>query len=323
MAVEEEQEWGRRRRMMDEAPSDGEEFDHDSMEVAREARALDKAMEDRIIARKNSASSIGSVGMGPAWRSRYTNRKRATSVTSNLTSSGSILSEDLVEEDEEEALLGIGGGFDSVSGELESCSASSESQIGDSPSTLQSTPFTPLTARPLDYPPSAPAFRTSFPTPSSPTSTTRPSFNVPPQLPKMKRRPPPLGLLPPVPSSPPPQPLPPRIRTESRRLSAPPSHLHRIPFPVAALKQTPPALPTPSQTLFVFPPDSTPRARTPSTMTLTSNLNGSIPFPTSSTPRVSTFRSHGRTKSFIGLGVLPAPTTACSRVDAKGWFGLS
>jgi tyrosine-protein phosphatase len=64
-----------------------------------------------------------------------------------------------------------------------------------------------------------------------------------------------------------------------------------------------------------------PRTRTPSTMTLTSNLNGAVPFPTLSTPRVSTFRSHGRTKSFIGLGVSPAPTTACSRVDAKGWFG--
>ena len=90
--------------MMDEAPSDDDEFDHDSVEIAREARALDKAMEDRIIARKNSASSIGSsgVGMGSAWRSRFGDRKRATSVTSNLTSSGSILSEDLVDEDEDE-----------------------------------------------------------------------------------------------------------------------------------------------------------------------------------------------------------------------------
>jgi tyrosine-protein phosphatase len=37
---------------------------------------------------------------------------------------------------------------------------------------------------------------------------------------------------------------------------------------------------------------------------------------------VSAFRSQGRTKSFIGLGAPPTPTTACSRVDVRGWVGL-
>ena len=52
--------------------------------------------------------------MGPAWKSRYGDRKRAGSIGSNLTSN-TILSEDLVEEDEEQELLGTGGGFDGTS----------------------------------------------------------------------------------------------------------------------------------------------------------------------------------------------------------------
>lgn len=328
---------------MDEAPSDMDDQDRDSVEVAREARALDKAMEDRIIARKSSASSVASsgVGMGPAWRSRYGDRKRAGSVASNLTSTGSVLSEDLVEEDEEEELLGVGGGFDSASarerhssGELESCSNSSESPEDGLPSTLRAIPFTPITARPLATPkppPSAPAFRSSFQLPPVPASAKRSTFDLPSRAsgtPKVKRRPPPLGLVPRVPSSPQvpvapatAQPLPHRIRTESRKPSSPPLHLRnpRIPFLGGKAKQAPS---TPSQTLFVFPPDTTTATRTPSTMTLTSNLNVPVPFPSLASPRISTSHRHGRTRSFIGLGVPPTPTTACSRVDAKGWIGV-
>lgn len=322
--------------MDEETLSDAEE--HESSEVAREARALDKAMEDRIIARKSSISSIASsgMGMGPAWRSRY-DRKRAGSIGSTFTSTASMLSEDLVEEDEEEALLGVGGGFDSASsrhrassGDLETCSTSSESPIEGLPSTLRPTPCTPLTARPLALarpPPSAPAFRKSFNLPPTPQTSTRSTFNIhPPALnTKVKRRPAPLGLLSPVPSSPlppaaPEQQVPPMIRTESKRHSSHSVHLQnalQIPFPTSK-RQTHSALSTPSQTLFVFPPDMTPAARTPSTMTL---MNPGSQ-PVLSTPRVSTFRSQGRTKSFIGLGIPATPTIATSRVDAKGCFGL-
>lgn len=242
--------------------------------------------------------------------------------------------------------MDVGGGFDnassrhrSSSGELESSSTSSESQVDGLPGTLRTTPNMPLTARPRDtsrQPPSTPVLRASFQIPPTPSSATRSSFNLPPQPPlrglKGKRRPPPLGFLPPVPSSPntaaaptSSQAITPRIRTESRKPATPPPHLRKprkASFPATTTTQLYPALSTPSQTLFVFPPDLAPTARTPSTMTLTSNIANAVPFPTSSTPRISTFRSHGRTRSFIGLGVPPTPTTACSRVDAKGWIGM-
>ncbi len=59
---------------------------------------------------------------GAAWRSRYGARKRTGSVAS------SIFSEELVEEDEERSLLGVGGGFDETSSfERETSSSSTNS----------------------------------------------------------------------------------------------------------------------------------------------------------------------------------------------------
>ncbi|KAG6878409.1 hypothetical protein C0993_007010, partial [Termitomyces sp. T159_Od127] len=107
--VDEEEEWGRQRKLLDDMPSDDDEPENTF--VKREAEALDKAMEDRVIARQSSASSLASssVGRGPAWRARYAaQRKRTGSIASNATGASSRLSEDLVEEDEEEELLGVG-----------------------------------------------------------------------------------------------------------------------------------------------------------------------------------------------------------------------
>jgi tyrosine-protein phosphatase len=341
-----EEEWGRRRRMLDETSSDPNDGEQESTLVIREAQALDKAMEDRIVARKSSGSSIASsgVGMGPAWRSRYGSRKRSGSIASNMTN-GSILSEDLVEEDEEQELLGIGGGFDDdrkrrspdPSGSSSANSPDDDTQYNTNVTLL----FTPATARPPRPPPSAPVWKTSFDVP--PATALRSTFDLPTRsAPKTKRRPAPLGLLPPVPSSPAAiivepteslkkatptsQPSPPfRLRAESRKPAPPPLHLRGSLLKKARTAQPPfsqSTVSTPSQTLFVFPPSPTLTTRTPSTMTLTSNLNMPVPFPSLSTPRVSTFRSHGRTRSFIGLGAPPTPTTACSRVDARGWVGL-
>jgi hypothetical protein len=142
----EEAEWGRRRSMLDNDASDADvEEDRDVAEVAREARALDKAMEDRMLARKSSSSSVASsgLGMGVAWKSRYGGRRRTGSIASNLTN-GSILSEDLVEEEEEEELLNVGGGFDNDSRESDATSPDSQCEE-DSANRL---PFTPHTARP-------------------------------------------------------------------------------------------------------------------------------------------------------------------------------
>ncbi|KAF9068030.1 hypothetical protein BDP27DRAFT_1422267 [Rhodocollybia butyracea] len=234
LIADEEAEWSRQRQMMEEA-----ENEHESRLVMQEAQALDKAMEDRIVARKNSASSVTSshgsfsgVGMGPAWRSRYS-RKRAGSVASNTTN-GSMISEDLVEEEEEEELLGIGGGFESDSQDPEkvhqedhvdpNSSTSSSSSTGNSPANAHSTvavptlptSATPKTARPRPPPftaksnsqslppPSAPVWKTSFGSSATlppPATAFRSTFDL--TTPKAnKRRPAPLGALAAVPPSP-------------------------------------------------------------------------------------------------------------------------
>ncbi|KAK0481934.1 hypothetical protein IW261DRAFT_1110369 [Armillaria novae-zelandiae] len=315
--VDEEEEWGRRRRLLDEAPEDEE-----NTSVMQEAKALDKAMEDRIVARKSSASSTSSmasstsgVGMGTAWRSRYGARKRTGSVPS------SIFSEELVEEDEERSLLGIGGGF----GETSSFECETSSSSTNSPNDVDYRRSTTS-----QLPPSAPIWKTSFNF-APPPSATRTTFDI---TPKVKRWP--VPLLQPVPPSPTnavspkapkhhpspstsPSPRPHklslRMRTESRKPAPPPLHLRHSVLNQARPQTSHAA--TPSQTLFVFPPSPT-MGRTPATMTLTSE---GVPWP-AITPRVSTFRSHGRTRSFIGIAAPPTPTTAFSKVDARGYVGL-
>ncbi|KAI0639334.1 hypothetical protein C8Q77DRAFT_1046832 [Trametes polyzona] len=332
-----EEEWGRRRLAMED--TDGED-DRESMEIMREAQALDQAMEDRIIARKSSSSSIASSsqgrGMGAAWRSKYGSQRKRKGSAASIITNGSILSEDLVEEDEEEELLGVRRTFDDVS--LGARSSSAEPTEDESNPETSNPPvrrlgiFSPassgsLTARPpgLSLPPSAPAHKSKFSLPPVPATAVKSSFDIPPraQRPaKPRRRPPPIGILPAVPASPVvPINAPivhPRPRTESRKPETPPAHLR------GPVKTTPPrskassVLATPSQTLFVFPPSPTLTARTPSTLTITSNT---YPFPPMSTPRVSTFRSsEGRRKSFIGLTAPATPTVASSRVDARGFL---
>lgn len=324
----EEAEWGRRRSMLDNDPSDADVEDHrDVAEVAREAHALDKAMEDRMLARKSSSSSIASsgLGMGIAWKSRYGGRRRTGSIASNLTN-GSILSEDLVEEEEEEQLLNVGGGFDNDSRESDATSPDSQFEEDNA----NRPPFTPHTARPSIHrnPSSGPISTQKFP--RIPTSAIQATFDVPP-LPrarltmKGRRRPPPLSILPTVPSSPinpgvtktePPQRT--QTRTETRT-SAP---------AVLPSRQTPPKppaplqpLPTPSQTLFVFPASPSPSvlpSAAPSTMILTPSVN-TLAFPNMKTPRLLSRGSRGRPNSLIASAT---PTTAFSRVDVRGWVGM-
>ncbi|CAL1695979.1 unnamed protein product [Somion occarium] len=327
----EEEEWGRQRQMLEDA----DDADQESLEIIREARALDKAMEDRLVARKSSTSSISSTGrgMGQAWRNRYGHRKRAGSIASTLTT-GSVLSEDLVEEDEEQELLGVGGGFISstepTEDETSSLSSADPNSRQTSPCHLGDERRDSLPAPRM--PPSAPAHKNTFLLPPVPATAIRSTFEFPSRLqPKVKarRRPPPLvGILPPVPSSPvtpivPATAIPARSRVESRKPEQPPAYLRRPPSSRSSSNSSSnhPLSATPSQTLFVFPPSPT-RAtmHTPSTMTLTSN--SSFVFPALSTPRISTFRSQGRSKSFIGVPSVSTPTVASSRVDARGWVGI-
>ena len=346
--ADDEEEWTRRRRLLDEA-SDFEPNVRESMSVMQEAQALDKAMEDRIVARKSSASSMSSIGsasgigMGSTWRSRA--RKRTQSTTSSQTN-GSI-SEDLVEEEEEEALLGIGGGFDNDSHHTEEDSSSSSSPDDES----TGTPRNPsnLSIRP---PLSDVAWRTNFTYPS-PLTAVGADFDAPlprlsPAKPKLKRRPVSLSILPPVPASPisltvettetvidpkdssggAKQITRPIRRQSESRISQ--SQLHRqnmilqrgIPTSLST-DSVATAAGISSQTLFVFPPSPmSTNARPPSTMTLLSNPYVPIQFPILQTPRVSSFNSNGKRRSFIGLTPPPAPTVGFSKVDACGYVGF-
>ncbi|KAI0704877.1 hypothetical protein BC835DRAFT_1261833 [Cytidiella melzeri] len=337
--AEDEEDWARRRQMVED--TDAEDNDRDSMEVMREAQALDKAMEYRRVARKNSTSSVSSatstgLGMGAAWREKYgPARKRAGSIAST----GSFLSEDLVEEEEEQELLGVGGGFTETSCSSaepteDECSSANVFVDSHSPVSGSLLSGTPKARHYLPrIPPSAPAHKTSFELPPAPATAIRAFLDVTPKAKsKARKRPPPLvDILPPVPSSPvtPVQVINPvnstrtRSRAEGRKPDLPSTAL-RSSFPKSSKKphRSAPISATPSQTLFVFPPSPTLAvSRTPSAMTLMSN--SSLPFPVAITPRVSTFKTEGRRKSFIGVGAPVTPTVASSRVDARGWIELN
>ena len=312
-----DEEWNRRRKLLDEAE------DHDDA-PNQEARALDKAMEDRVLARKSSSSSAGSgIGMGPAWKSRYSARKRTASVASNMTGN-SVLSENLLEENEEQELLGIGSDFDKSSaqpspwdGHLAS-DASSDGEIGAATSHYS---HVPLSAR-----------RSSFKLPPAPTTSFKSTFDTSHRpISKTRRRPTPLDILPTVPDSPVNAVATPtastalaipRTRKESRATPPVSLSLRKSSQPTQQPSQVPivhkPVLHTPSQTLFVFPPSPTLSACIPSAMTLTSNPV-SVPFPSSATPRT---KSDARRRSLIGLMMPSTPTTAHARVDARGWVGI-
>ena len=323
--ADEEEAWGRQRRLMDEQ-------ERESTFVLHEARALDKAMEDRFIARRSSSSSLcsSSSGMGYAWRTRYGSRKRTGSVASHRTS-GSILSENLVEQDEEAELLGVGGGFDSEKNAEESSSSTTspdEDQDND-----PSSNFVPSSASVHKT-----AFRIS-------------TFNMP--RPRAKRRPPPIGL-PTVPSSPITLIVDSPITTSIKVPSKPSSPYLSVSTPVQRVVDSPCTLPerkhTPSlhtrnralrktrstqdplatplassvphvdvssQTLFVFPPSPT-AISTPSTLTITSTPNASsILFPSTSRAQ-----SRGRPRSFISLGTPATPTTAFTKLNVRGYVGF-
>lgn len=305
----------------------------------REARALDKAMEDRRVARKSSVSSVCSsssgIGMGQAWRNKYGSGRNRTGSIASLITNGSMLSEHLVEEEEEEELLGVRGGFTETSSSSAEPTEdeASPSNVAVNSESLLSGSFLAGTPKARHYnqvhipPRSAPPYKLSTGLSLETPAATRTSFEITPRAlgkTKVRRRPPPLvGVLSPVPPSPvtpvhilPPGPV--RTRTEGRRPDIPPAYMRNA-HRQSRKSQAQCASAAPTQTLFVFPPSPTHNAQTPSTMTVTSNA--ALPFPVT-TPRVATFKTEGRRRSFIGIGSLATPTTASSRVDARGWVGV-
>ncbi|KAH8835339.1 dual specificity phosphatase [Flagelloscypha sp. PMI_526] len=339
--------------------------------VMQEARALDKAMEDRILARKSSRSSVSSiasstgsgVGMGSAWRSKYASRKRTSSIAS------STISEDLMEEDEDALVTGFTDSDRSayqfitqswtasrLYAPASTIRSSIQEVVRNSQTSLLHRQEKALVSLNLRLPQLARPSTSPLPlllmqrlkgdvgrwllmfSPLSPllqcTLLCNQLMGIPPlflSLPGTRAR---------VQKSLNGKPFI-RNRTESRKPAPPPLHLRHsmvkqanrthkrsisaassvsAASSAASSTSTSIVLNTPSQTLFVFPPSpdaaSGMPSKTPSAMTLTSN---GVPFPTSATPRVSTFRAQGRTKSFIGLTAPPTPTTAFSRVDARGF----
>jgi tyrosine-protein phosphatase MSG5 len=105
----EDEEWGRRRQEVDSP-------DEESQEILKEAKELDRAMEERrerklsLASNSSTASFTGAVGNGAPWRVRYgagiPSRSRAASIESNFTSitSVSAFSDDpsILEEDEDD-----------------------------------------------------------------------------------------------------------------------------------------------------------------------------------------------------------------------------
>ena len=89
-------------------PRIGRMLGNRAFEMQLEAKALDKAMENRMLARKSHSSE--SSGSCVGWKGRYSARERTGSSSSNMPSN-SMLSEHLVE-DEEEELSSLGVGFD-------------------------------------------------------------------------------------------------------------------------------------------------------------------------------------------------------------------
>lgn len=314
----EEAEWGRRRQAM-EVSQDEKERNQDTF-FMREARALDLEMEQRIEARRGSQHSIASTsssgsglitGTGTAWKSRFGTsvRSRAGSAASNFTNR-SVLSEDLLEEDEDN--LG-----DNTDVSVNSSLLTTSTEVTDEEKSFSQFPSLPPPSAPafrnsfaLAPPPSASHFKTSFEFPTSAfpfprhhsQSHTTNKFHKKSAVPR----------LPPVPPSPvgtTQTPISENLTTPRKRIRPSPAPLLLPSRPSSVRSHLSDQVPsqTPSQTLFVFPPEES--ITTPSTLTLMSNL-----IPLSSTPRVSSFKKEGRRRSLI-LGPPPTPTTACSRVD--------
>lgn len=388
----EEEEWSRKRLAMEREEAEAEAAAAAEEDRTREAKDLDRAMEERMAAKKAAPAPLllnPAPGLA-AWKNRFPSRKRAGSVHSTFTTSSSVISEDPLEDDEDsedgeanmtivpQTRIELVTGDDSArttTDEEASPSAKFVASFADTTPKLRPPPLGKAGHRrsaslaiaanslPLPPPPSAPAFKMSFGgIPPPPQTATRSSFGaIPP--PPLLRRTTPRGLAPPSApaaksgfSFPAPGSRASSIRSTSTKRPTPLPTVPSSPVAVPTLATpkttrgrpaplrlplTPPGphvavVPSssaPQQTLFVFPPDRTHTACTPSTLTLTMMTPSVDTFASSATGVTPTPRkgSFGATRkpglkrmSWLGTGAAPAtPTTACSRVDAKGWVGMS
>lgn len=386
----EEEEWSRKRLAMEREEAEAEAATAAEEDRTREAKDLDRAMEERMAAKKAGPPApllLNPVPAPAAWKNRFPSRKRAGSVHSTFTTSSSVISEDPLEDDEDsddgeanmtivpetriELVMGDESARTTTDEEASPSAKFVESFADTTPKLLPPPPgkagmkhrrsaslAIAANSLPLPPPPSAPAFKMSFGFP--PQTATRSSFGaIPP--PPLLRRTTPRGLAPPsapaaksgfsfpapgsrassIKSTKRPTPLPtvpsspvavPTLATPKTTRSRPAPL--RLPItPPGPHMAVVPSSSAPQQTLFVFPPDRTHTACTPSTLTLTMMTPSVDTFASSATGVTPTPRkgSFGATRkpglkrmSWLGTGAVPAtPTTACSRVDAKGWVGMN
>ncbi|CAE6429412.1 unnamed protein product [Rhizoctonia solani] len=392
--LSEEEEWSRKRLAMEREDAEAEAATA-AEDRTREAKDLDRAMEERMAAKKAGPPAPLMLNPPPAsgpaaWKHRFPSRKRAGSVHSTFTASDSIISED-PEEDEDsedseanitvaqnkiELVLGDEAGTSArtTTDEEASPSAKFVANFADTAPKLLPPPgragmkhkrsaslaISANSLPALPPPPSAPASKMSFGNIPPPTAT-RTSFgaippppllrrlvtrgSAPPSAPSTKtgfsfpaqrshassikshsstRRPTPLPTVPSSPVAVPTLATPKTTRARPAPLRlpvTPPSNVTIVPSSSA-----------PHQTLFVFPPDQSHTACTPSTLTLTTMtpITGTFANPgpgVTPTPRKGSFgamrKPGAKRMSWLGMVAAPAtPTTACSRVDAKGWVGL-
>ncbi|CAE6453972.1 unnamed protein product [Rhizoctonia solani] len=392
--LSEEEEWSRKRLAMEREEAEAEAATAAEEDRTREAKDLDRAMEERMAAKKAGPPAPLMLNPPPApalaaWKHRFPSRKRAGSVHSTFTTSDSVISEDPEEdEDSEDGEANITAvpqtKIELVLGDETSPSARTATDEETSPPAKFVTKFADTAPKllpppgkagmkhkrsaslaisvnslpPLPPPPSAPAFKMSFGIPP-PHTATRSSFGAIPPPPLLRRQGPRGPAPPSAPATKAGFSFPaPGSRASSIKSSKRPTPLPTVPSsPVAVptlatpktararpaplrLPVTPPTHVTivpsssaPQQTLFVFPPDRSHTTCTPSTLTLTTmtpRVDAFVnPGPgVTPTPRKGSFgamrKSGAKRMSWLGMGVAPAtPTTACSRVDAKGWVGLN
>ncbi|KAG9100474.1 hypothetical protein FS749_015230 [Ceratobasidium sp. UAMH 11750] len=386
-----EEEWSRKRLAMEREEAEAEAAAAAEEDRTREAKDLDRAMEERMAAKKAGPPAPLLLNPAPGastWRSRLPPRKRAGSMHSTFTSGSSVISEDPLEDDEDsedgEANTTVVAQVEIAFVTNDESSARTTTDDEVSPSAKYVEGFADSAPKllpppgkagmkhrrsaslaiaanslPLPPPPSAPAHKISFGgIPPPPQTATRSSFGPIPQ-PPLLRRPTPRGAVPPsAPAGkssfvfPTPGSRAPSVKSYSsaKRTPLPTVPSSPVAVPTLATPKTARARPAPlrlpvtppvphvavvpsssapQQTLFVFPPDRSHTACTPSTLTLTMMTPRVDAFEgVTPTPRKGSFgatRKPGMKRmSWLGMGVAPAtPTTACSRVDAKGWVGLN
>ncbi|GAB1519311.1 tyrosine/serine/threonine protein phosphatase [Rhizoctonia solani] len=394
--LSEEEEWSRKRLAMEREDAEAEAAVAAEEDRTREAKDLDRAMEERMAAKKAGPPAPLMLNPPPAsgptaWKHRFPSRKRAGSVHSTFTTSDSVISEDPEEDDDSEdgepnitvvsqnrieLVLGdeTGTSARTTTDEEASPSAKFVANFADTAPKLLPPPgragmkhkrsaslaISANSLPSLPPPPSAPASKMSFGNiPVPPTIRTSFSSIPPPPLPRR------LGTRGPAPPSAPATKPGFSFPVPGSRASSIKSHSStRRPTPLPTVPSSPVAVPTlatpkttrarpaplrlpvtppsnvtivpsssaPQQTLFVFPPDRSHTACTPSTLTLTTMTPRVESFVNpgpgvTPTPRKGSFgatrKPGAKRMSWLGMGVAPAtPTTACSRVDAKGWVGL-